>query len=157
MGEGYYIPNTRNGGSWDRTEPQSEIDNIRQSNRRSNGNTIKLIKMIKAWKHYCNVPIKSFAIELRAVNFLEKWKHYDQSATYYDWMIRDYFNELLNYVNYSCKIPGTSEKLSYGSLWESKAKTALRNAIKACEYESKDQPYNASDEWKKIFGSRFEY
>ena len=152
----YYYPDTHNGGSWKITDPKAEKENISDSNKRSKGNTVRLIKMIKAWKHYCNVPIKSLVIELRAVNFLSSWKYYDKGATYYDWMIRDFFEELLKYVNGSCAIPGLEEKIFYGDLWESKAKSALSRSKKACEYEAGNDPDSATDEWKKIFGSRFE-
>jgi hypothetical protein len=153
----YYFPDTHNGGSWKTTDPKAEQKNISTSNKRSQGNTVKLIKMVKAWKYYCNVPIKSLVIELRAVNFLNSWEHYDKSATYYDWMIRDFFSELLKYVNGHCKIPGIDEKVLYGDKWESKAKSALDRSIKACDYETEDSTVSATSEWKKIFGSRFEY
>jgi hypothetical protein len=156
----YYIPDTHSGGSWKETSPKSEMDDITNSNKRSKGNTVKLIKMIKAWKYYCSAPIKSFVIELGAVNFLKMWNHYDKSSVYYDWMIRDFFRELLEYVKDSCKIPGINEKISYGDEWESKARTALTIAEKACAFESEkdNRAYrSATQEWKKIFGDRFEY
>ena len=153
----YYIPDTNYGGSWRETSPKSEMKNITNSNKRSNGNTIKLIKMIKAWKYYCNVPIKSLVIELIAINFLEKWEYYDKPSVYHDWMIRDFFRGLLRCVNDTCKIPGIDEKISCSNEWESKAKTALNRAEKACAVESEKDYINATQEWKKIFGDRFQY
>lgn len=153
----YYIPDTNSGGSWKRVSPKSEMDEITNSNKRSNGNTVRLIKMIKAWKYYCDVPIKSLMIELRAVNFLTNWEYYDKSSVYYDWMIRDFFKEMLKYVNGNCQIPGIDEKISYGDLWKSKAESALARAEKACNFESDKNYIDATDEWKKIFGDRFEY
>lgn len=153
----YYVPVTRNGGGWEITEPQTEKKHVSDSNKRSDGNTVKLIKMIKAWKHECNVPIKSLVIELTAIKFLETWKYYNQSSVYYDWMIRDYFKELVNSSNQLCFIPGTYQILNCGNSWESKAKTAYNRAKKACEYESKKSYDDATFEWKKIFGSRFYY
>lgn len=153
----YYIPDTNNGGSWRWISPQSELSNIRTSNNRSNGNTVKLIKMMKAWKHYCNVPIKSIAIELIAVNFLENWPYYKHSSIFYDWMVRDYLTYLLKNVNGSCSMPNNTEVIEYGDKWESKAKTALNNATAACELESEKEYDKATYEWKKIFGSRFYY
>ena len=156
----YYISDTHFGGSWKETSPKSEMENITISNKRSKGNTIKLIKLIKTWKYNCKVSIKSFVIELGAVNFLKMWKYYDKSSVYYDWMIRDFFRELLEYVNDSCEIPGINEKISYGDEWESKARTALTIAEKACAFESEkdNKEYrSATQEWKKIFGDRFEY
>ncbi len=153
----YYIPDAHSGGSWKKTSPKSEMENLTSSNKRTNGNTIKLIKMIKAWKYHCNVPIKSLVIELRAINFLSKWKYYDKPSIYYDWMIKDFLEELLDYVDGSCKIPGIDEKINYGDEWESKARSALNRAKKACEFESKKDYISATQEWKKLFGDRFEY
>lgn len=153
----YYFPDTHNGGSWKTTNPKAEIQKIRDSNKRSQGNTVKLIKMLKAWKIYCNVPIKSLVIELRAIYFLEKWEYYDKGAIFYDWMIRDFFSELLNYVNGSCQIPGIDEKVNYGDVWKSKAETALKRSQQACDYESANKDALATLEWKKIFGDRFNF
>lgn len=153
----YWYPDTHNGGSWKCTNPKAEIEYIRDSNKRSNGNTVKLIKMIKAWKHYCNVPIASLVIELRAINFLKEWQYFDKGSTYYDWMIRDFFTELLQYVNGSCQIPGIDEKKHYGDAWKSKAETAADRSKKACSYEAGDDYIAATNEWKKIFGDRFLY
>lgn len=155
--ENYFIPDTHEGGSWRETSPKSELASLRWSNKHSKGNTIRLIKMIKAWKHHCNVPIKSLVIELRAVNFLKKWKHYDKSYTYYDWMVRDFFRELLDYVDGHCKIPGIEEIIFYGDGWESKAISALQRAETACEFEANKEYRSATKEWKNIFGERFNY
>lgn len=153
----YYIPDTNHGGSWRWISPQSELSNIRTSNSRSNGNTVKLIKMMKAWKHYCNVPIKSLVIELIAVKFLENWSYYNHSSILYDWMVRDYLIELLKNVNGSCSMPNNTEVIEYGDKWESKANTALNNAKKAYEYEREKKYFDSTYEWKKIFGPRFYY
>jgi len=153
----YIIPNTSSGGSWKFTNPNAEMDQISQSNKKTNGNTVKLIKLIKAWKYYCNVPIKSLVIELRAINFLNKWIYYDKSSIYYDWMVRDFLKELLEFKNHECQIPGINEKIVYGDEWESKAKTALINAERACKLESEEKEDSATFEWKKIFGDRFYY
>jgi hypothetical protein len=113
--------------------------------------------MIKAWKHHCQVPISSLVIELRAINFLEKWEYYNKGSVYYDWMIRDFFSELLKYINGSCQIPGIDEKKEYGDKWKSKAETAAAQSEKACAFEDTDNFIAATNEWKKIFGDRFWY
>lgn len=153
----YWYPDTKNGGSWRPTNPKAEKRHISDSNKRSCGNTIRLIKMIKAWKHHCQVPISSLTVELRAINFLEKWEYYDKSSVYYDLMIRDFFSELLKYVNGSCQIPGIDEKKFYGDQWKSKAETAAARSEKACDFETVDDFMAATNEWKKIFGDRFRY
>jgi len=151
----FYIPNTGNGGSWQLADPRSEMKNISDSDSKSNYNTKNLIKMLKKWQENCQVPIKSIVIELRAVNFLNSYIYADKSVLYYDLMIRDYFAKLLEYVNGSCKMPGLEEKIQYGDAWESKAQSAYARAKKACEYEAKGDDYNATLEWKKIFGDDY--
>ena len=153
----YYIPDTNNGGRWKLTSPKSEMENIQASNKWTEGNTVRLIKMIKAWKYNCDVEIKSLVIELTVVDFLRWYKYYSKSSTYYDWMVRDYFKYLLNEVSSSRYIPGTFESISYGNSWEPKAKDALSSAEEACNCESGNKPYNATSEWKKLFGTKFPY
>jgi hypothetical protein len=109
--------------------------------------------MMKCWQGYWNVEIKSFWIEITAVNFLQQWAYYDKSMTYYDWMVRDYLDYLIRQKNTHIFAPGTYELMYLGEKWESKASSALARAKKACEYEGKSQPYNAGDEWQKIFGT----
>lgn len=154
----YLYPDTNQGGSWRLTNPEAEMKHLSEANSRAKGNAIRLIKMIKAWKQCCSVKIKSMVIELHAVYFLKNWEYYDKSSTWFDWMIRDFFADLLKYVNGTCGVPGLDEKISYGDAWEAKARTALTNATKACEYEVSETNYRlATDEWKKIFGDRFYY
>lgn len=152
----FIVPNTHNGGNWQTVDHDAEIAKVDKSDKKSNGNTRNLIKMLKAWQHECNVPIKSLVLELRSINFLKKWSHFDKGATYYDWMIRDFFAELIEYKNYSCKIPGTEEKIQYGDQWLSRAETAYNRAKKACEFEKDKKENKASQEWQKIFGYQYE-
>lgn len=151
----YITPDSNDNGQWKLTNPIAERTLLLRSNLRSKGNTIKLVKMIKAWRDHCSVDLKSLVIELRAIYFLEKWPYFDKGSVYYDWMVRDFFTSFLNYVDGSCTIPGIEEKIQYGNIWKSKVETALARAKKACDYEFNKQPELASQEWKKIFGDRF--
>ena len=153
----FLVPNTHDGGHWQTVDHDAEITQVQSSDSRSSGNTRKLIKMLKAWQRECSVPIKSLVIELRSVNFLAKWEYYDKGATYHDWMIRDFFAQLLEYRNGTCAMPGTDEKISYGDAWASKAESALGRARKACEFEHAKNERSAAEEWRKVFGSRYEF
>lgn len=151
----FLIPNTTNGGRWTLSDPRAELENISNSDSTHNGNTRNLIKMIKKWQDNCQVPIKSLVIELRAVNFLKSYKYANSSSVYYDWMVRDYFEALLKLVNYECQMPGLTEKIQYGSEWKSKAESAYLRSVRACNYETSKDDYNAALEWKKIFGEDY--
>jgi len=153
----FYIPITKDGGYWKLDDPRALHKFIDDSDKKTNGNTRNLIRMIKKWQDNCSVPIKSLVIEIRVVNFLSGYQYADKSSIYYDWMVRDYFKELLTKVNSTFELPGLSEKIDYGDGWKSKAESAYARAVKACEYESSKDEEAATLEWKKIFGDDFEF
>lgn len=153
----YFYPDTHLGGSWKVTNPAAEMKRLTDSNKRSSGKSIHLLRMMKVWKRACNTPIKSFAIELMVVDFLADWKYYDKTSIYYDWMVRDFLAYILQRVSGSALIPGTSDYLAFGDEWQSKADSALERAKKACTYEAdEDKDTLATEEWKKIFGYLFQ-
>jgi hypothetical protein len=153
----FLVPNTHDGGHWQTVDHDAEIAQVTSSDLRSKGNARRLIKMLKAWQRECNVPLGSLVIELRSVNFLRKWEHFDKDATHHHLMIRDFLEELLNYANGTCKMPGTEEKIGYGDEWVSKAQSALNRAEKACKFELGSDERKASEEWRKIFGNQYEF
>lgn len=153
----FYMPITKAGGYWKLDDPRALYKFINDSDKKTNGNTKNLIRMIKKWQDNCSVPIKSLVIEVRAVNFLSGYEYADKTSVYYDWMVRDYFKKLLTKINSSFEIPGLDEKLYYGDEWKSKAESAYLRAVKACEYESAKKEYDATSEWKKIFGEDFQF
>ena len=148
----YIIPLTTNGGSYKTFDPNAEINKVKNSDSSTNGNTRALIRMAKRWQDYCSVPIKSFWLELIAVDFLVQWQHRDKSSTYHDWMVRDFFAFLVGRANSYLSVPGTGEIMAVGNSWKSRAESAHGRAVKACEYEAGNMPYTAGDEWQKIFG-----
>jgi hypothetical protein len=154
----YYTPNTHNGGSWKTTNPTAEKKNITSCNDISNGKATHMIKMSKVWKHECNVPIKSLAIELVGVEFINLWQYKDKTKIYYDWMVRDFFEYLLTKKGSIILIPGIFEFCYLDNAWESKAISVRDRAITACKYEASDKDSDnklANLEWQKIFGNFF--
>lgn len=149
---GYSVPITRNGGSWEEINPIKEKEEIDKSNEKSNGNTRNLIKMIKKWKDYCNVPLKSFYIELLVVDFLEENIYSNFSFKAYGMLIYEFFKFLLNSKNKIKYLPGVINFINYGDEWESKAKTACVNARNAFLSDSKEE---AIDYLRNIFGYSF--
>lgn len=153
---GYQICDTNNGGRWKDVDPVGEKNAMTASNSVTSGNTVRLVKMIKCWKQACNVPLKSFWIEILAQNFLSSYQHKEKSSVYFDWMIRDFFNYLGglgkgNFYGVTIYHPTTYEALSIGDDWVSKAEMGLLRAKKAIDFGDQ-YPYSALDEWKKIFG-----
>jgi hypothetical protein len=149
----YCICNTHDGGTFKTIDPDAEIEKVRVADAETKGNARNLIRMLKCWQGYCKLPMKSFCLELLAMDFLSTWQYRESSATYYDWMTRDFFRYLLG-KKWSCVYaPGTYESIPLGSDWESKAQSAYDRAAKACNFESQDQDVLAGEEWQKIFGT----
>jgi Second Messenger Oligonucleotide or Dinucleotide Synthetase domain len=149
----YRICDTNNGGSYKTTDPNAEIENVRASNDATSGNTRHLIRMTKCWQGYCSVPIKSFVLELLAVDFLRMWEHKGKSTTWYDYMTRDFLKYLVGKANSYVFVPGTYESIWLGDDWKSRAESACDQAVKACDYEAQNMPYSAGNQWQKIFGT----
>ncbi len=148
----YYICDTNNGGSWKTIDPVAELNSLSDSDKLCNSNTRALIRMMKKWQENCSVEMKSFWFERLAVEFLQNWEFRDKSATYYDWMTREFLKHLVGKANGYLFLPNTYECISLGDKWKSKAETARDRAIKACDYESQNKDVDAGTEWRKIFG-----
>ena len=147
----YWICMTDNGGYYKEADYDAEAEAVKSSNDNTKEKTRDLIRMMKRWQAYCNVPLKSFWIELLAIDFLFGWEHKDKSMVYYDWMVRDFLRHLEGKSHHTLYAPGTFEIMNIGDDWLSKARTARQRAEKACENES-DSPTIAGEEWQKIFG-----
>lgn len=150
---GSFVCVTTLGGYYKLEDYAAQESHINASNNRTDGNTKDLVRMMKAWQRHCNVPLRSFLIELTCAGFLDTWGSAGKSSVYYDWMIRDYLQYLLRLQNGTVYAPGTGEQLQIGSAWVSRAESALVRARKACEYEQNEYSILAGDEWQKIFGS----
>jgi len=152
----YFLCNTRNGGSYITADPAAEYNIISSVDSECANNLIPLIKMMKCWKRNCNVPLKSFYIELIAVEFLRQYKYRKETAFYYDWMVRDFLVFLYNKADKCVVVPGTGELISLGDNWQSQVVTAYYRAEKACEYEYLDMIKLASEQWQLIFGNQIQ-
>jgi hypothetical protein len=95
-------------------------------------------------------------VEVLANVFVTQWEYRDKTIFYYDWMMRDFFAFLLNYVNGWVQPAGITERILLGDCWATKCRSAYNRALKACEYEYADKGFDASSEWQKVFGSQFQ-
>ena len=109
--------------------------------------------MIKQWQREHNVPLKSFIIERLALHFLSSWSNYSRDTFWYDWMVRDFFAWLLQFVNGTLTMPGTNEVIPLGNEWQIRAERAYKNALSACENEYANYGVLAGEDWQKIFGT----
>lgn len=127
---GYQICDTNAGGRWKDVDPLGEKSALTSSNSQTNGNTVRLVKMMKCWRRECNVPLKPFWIEILVQNFLKNYQYRDKTSVYYDWMVRDFFDYLVGmgkHATFGVTIshPTTYESLNIGNAWFSKAEMAL--------------------------------
>jgi hypothetical protein len=148
----YYVCDTKNGGSYKKTMPLHEVDAITAADARNSNNVRRLIRMLKAWQAWCSVPIKSFYLELLAIEFLDQCEWRNTDYFYYDWISRDFFKWLITKANTHLWAPGTYELLWLGEAWKSRAESAYARAVKACDCERANEEGNAGDEWQKIYG-----
>jgi hypothetical protein len=111
----YWVCDTKNGGSYMKTKPLHEVDHIQDADGQTAGNARNLIRMLKAWQSNCSVPIKSFYLELLAIDFLNQSAWKNNSLLYYDWICRDFFAWMIGKAGSFVIAPGT-----YDILWLSR-------------------------------------
>lgn len=148
----YLICDTHDGGRYKETSPIAEAHFIQDIHTANNNNLRPIIRMLKAWQSHCNVPLKSFFLELLAAEFLPQYRWRLQGCFFYDWIMRDFFRYLCGKVNGIVHVPGTREPIFLGNAWESRTLSAYNRAVTACEHERMDWTYSAGREWQKIFG-----
>ena len=134
----FTIPNSENGGSWDKFDPREQITLFQNSNSTTNGLTAELTRMIKTWvdnTSTCNY--KSYKLLGDVMKFLET--NFKTGADYLDYsnVVKTFFE----FLNNNC-----DEEI------QSFVKTAFDRAKKAYDYEKDEKPNEASEEWRKIFG-----
>jgi Second Messenger Oligonucleotide or Dinucleotide Synthetase domain len=152
----WVMPDTHDGGSWKTVNPAAEVALLDHTDLVASSNARKLVQMMKAWKQNCNVPIKSFILELVVSEFLQSYEFRAKDFFYFDWFVRDFFRYLLSRTNGLIWAPNSATYVSLSNEWESRAVSALDRALNACEYEYKDMIAHAGEEWQKIFGDRIQ-
>lgn len=134
----FTIPNSENGGSWDKFNPREQIALFQSSNCATNGLTVELARMVKTWvanNLTCNY--KSYKLLGDVMQCLKY--NFEAGADYseYSNVVKTFFE----YLNDNC-----DENI------QSFVKTALDRAKKAYDFEKDEKPKEASEEWRKIFG-----
>jgi len=134
----FKIPNSENGGSWEKFDPRKQITLFQTSNGTTNGLTAELTRMIKTWvDNTSTCDYKSYPLLGDVIKFLEN--NFKTGADYseYSNVVKTFFE----FLNDNCD-----------DSIQSFVKTALDRAIKAYDFEKDEKPKEASEEWRKIFG-----
>lgn len=157
-GINFIYPEASKGGSWRATNPKAEIAEIIRADKEDcNANLRRLCRMTRAWKDAWKVPISGLLIDTLAYNFIIDWKHRKESYTYYDWMMRDFFEYLSN-TNKDQKhwfSPGAKHYVWKKGKFEIEAKRCYKLAKEALEYECQKKHLQADHKWVEIFGDKF--
>lgn len=144
-------------GGWLRSSPDAHNCYVREHDNQMGGRLKPLIKLLKAWKFYHNVPIRSFYLELFAARHLATRRRLDLPLDLYKLFIVLYKHELdefddpmrvtlgLTACNTDTQRETTLSRLA----------TATGRALKAIEAEQRGKQDLAFDYWNKLFNYKF--
>ena len=151
----YEIPDCSDG--WMRSSPDAHNAYVREVDGDLGGKVKPLIRFIKAWKYYRNVPISSFYLELRVAKYAE-----DVSSILYSIDVKGVFSHLDNIDLARMQDPmGISGYISpcstQAQLDDAKSKlvTALIRAQKARDAEARGDTKEAFDWWDLLYDGNF--
>ena len=151
----YDIPNCSDG--WMRSSPDAHNAYVREVNDDLSNKVKPLIRFIKAWKYYRNVPISSFYLELRVTKYAE-----DKSWITYSKDVKGVFSYLDNIDLANMRDPkGISGYISPCSTdakledAKSKLSTALTRAQNACDAEDEGKIKTAFEWWDRLYNYKF--
>lgn len=153
----YTFADSNGGGSWKKTNPIPEIDSISYGDLITNYNLRHLCRMTRAWKYYCNVPIKGLLIDTLAYRFLTNWTHKDKSYLYYDFMSRDFFEYLKNQTTNQTTwyAIGSNQPIYNSDNFRYKATVAFNLSKEAIQYERENKEWSSKQKWIEIYGNRY--
>ena len=144
-------------GGWMRTSPDAHNNYVDEINKKLGLKVKPLIRFIKAWKYFKNVPIYSFYLEMQVARYASK-----ESSIVYSIDVERIFNLLWNnqladmqdpkgisgYIH-----PCFSDVQKTDAL--SKLQTALGRAQKARDAESAEDIKSAYGWWGLVFDGKF--
>lgn len=151
----YDMPNFND--SWMISSPEAHNAYVRKVNTKLGYKVKPLVRFIKAWKFYNNVPMSSFYLEIKTTKYAD-----GESSILYNHDVRKVFREL-----YDSKLASMQDPLGIAGYIHSsstqvkidesfsKVSTALTRANNALEAESKGNIKEAFEWWSLLFGGRF--
>lgn len=151
----YKIPDCS--GGWMHSSPEAHNAYVRDVDQKLNGRVKPLIRFIKAWKCYRNVPISSFYLELRIARYAE-----EEPIIVYDIDVKRVFSHLYDVklakmqdpMGISGYISSCSTQAKLNDAW-SKLSTALSRAKNAIEAKERGDLKEVFDWWNLIYDNKF--
>lgn len=151
----YDIPD--GSGGWMRSSPSLHNSYVTAENNRLGKKLKPLIRFLKAWKYFCNVPISSFYLELRATKWMES-----ENSIVYDIDLKNVLKKLddggLAAIQDPKGVSGYVNACSSDSKKKDallKLRTARIRAEKARDAENAGNTRIAFDWWDKVFAGNF--
>ncbi len=154
----YDIPSAVTGGDWIDSAPRTHLTYVNKANEKpSKGNAKALVRLIKAWKYFCNVPVSSFYLEMRCA------EHVKTQTTYvHIWDVWQVLNKLNNHQLAGMNDPKGATGRIYACSSESskqdalsKLNTATTRARKARDAYGDDKINEAFRYLDLLFGGQF--
>ena len=155
--DSYLYPDTHNGGCWKKTNPIPEIQAVKGLNNATNKNMQHLCRMLRAWKEESGVRMSGLLIDTFAGRFLRGWQYAGKTYLYYDYMTRDFFDNLRKEDDtkaYWYAI-GSNQFVYNQGPFHYAAERAYNNALSAIQNEELNNEWTANYYWKLIYGSKF--
>jgi len=155
---GHKIYDIANGnGGWMKSSPDAHNAYVSKVDDKLGGKVKPLIRFLKAWKYYKNVPILSFYLELRVAKYAE-----GETAIVYSIDIKNFLKFLLDNQLPALQDPAGISGYIYPCSTDakkedalSKLSTALVRAQKAREAEAAEKIKDAFDWWDLLYDNKF--
>lgn len=153
--DSYLHPDTKDGGTWDYTNPRPEIAAVAELDNESNGCYRNLCRMVRAWKDNVGLNIGGWLIDTLCYNLITSNKKY------YSYQFADYASLCCDFFDYLANLdedteywisPGSNQEVPKKTNFIPKAKKALKKALDAISAESDSA---ATKIWSEIFGRKF--
>jgi len=151
----YHIPDSA--GSWMNASPDAHNAYVASVNNQKGLKVKPLVRFLKAWKYYQNVPISSFYLEMRTAQYASTEDRIIYSLDFKTMLKRLYDSELAALQD-PMGISGYIKPCSTDAKKEeavSKLATALGRAEKAVEAEKTDKISEAFYWWDLLFNNQF--
>jgi hypothetical protein len=149
------MPDGKDG--WMFSAPESHNDCVLFEDRRLGGKLRPLIRLVKAWKYFWSVPIKSFYLEMTTVSACR-----GEEVIVYSIDLKRVFGQLFNSGLQPIVDPRFAAQTITGIGGEyartdalSKVKNALKWAEEACVAEGDGRKKLAFDKWDLVFNTEF--
>jgi hypothetical protein len=142
---------------WKKASPDAHNTYVQYVDEKHGGKVKKLIRFVKAWKYFKDVPISSFYLELRVAKYAS-----EEKAIIYDIDIKNIFKQL-----FECKLARMQDPMGvsgYISACSTEAKrleamskleTAYVRSEKARDAARAEKIKEAFDWWNLVYDSQF--